>query len=107
MKVLCLIGTRLQFIKEAILQEKFRENEIEEEVVHSGQHYNYNMSDIFFKVFKMREPHYNLNVGPGSHAVISGKVMIAFEEVVIKEKPDVIVVNGDTNITVAGALRRS
>ncbi|MCG0274835.1 MAG: UDP-N-acetylglucosamine 2-epimerase (non-hydrolyzing) [Thermosediminibacteraceae bacterium] len=104
MKVLSLIGARPQFIKEAILQEKLKENGIQEIVVHSGQHYDYNMSDVFFKVLKMREPDYNLNVGSGSHAVVTGKIMIAFEEVVVKEKPDIIVVYGDTNTTVAGAL---
>jgi len=104
MKVLSLIGARPQFIKEAILQEKLKENGIQEIVVHSGQHYDYNMSDVFFKVLKMREPDYNLNIGSGSHAVVTGKIMIAFEEVVVKEKPDIIVVYGDTNTTVAGAL---
>jgi UDP-N-acetylglucosamine 2-epimerase (non-hydrolysing) len=104
MKVLSLIGARPQFIKEAILQEQFEINGIQEIVVHSGQHYDYNMSDAFFKVLKMRKPDYNLNVGSGSHAVVTGKIMIAFEEVVMKEKPDIIIVYGDTNTTVAGAL---
>lgn len=62
MKVLSLIGARPQFIKEAILQEQFEINGIQEIVVHSGQHYDYNMSDAFFKVLKMRKPDYNLNV---------------------------------------------
>lgn len=104
MKVLSLVGARPQFIKEAVLQEQFNKNDIREIVVHSGQHYDYNMSDAFFQVLKMRKPDYNLNVGSGSHAVVTGKIMIAFEEVVMKEKPDVVIVYGDTNTTVAGAL---
>ncbi|MGB9812789.1 MAG: non-hydrolyzing UDP-N-acetylglucosamine 2-epimerase [Thermovenabulum sp.] len=104
MKVISLVGARPQFIKEAVLQEHFIKNGIQEILIHSGQHYDYDMSDVFFKVLGMRKPDYNLNVGSGSHGVVTGKIMIAFEEVVMKEKPDVIVVYGDTNTTVAGAL---
>jgi len=73
-------------------------------LVHSGQHYDYDMSDVFFKVLKIREPDYNLGVGSGSHGEMTGRTMIAFEQVVMKEKPDVILVYGDTDTTVAGAL---
>lgn len=104
MKIISLIGARPQFIKEAVLQEHFIKNGIQEILVHSGQHYDYEMSDVFFKVLKMRKPDYNLNVGSGSHGVVTGKIIIAFEEVVMKEKPEVIIVYGDTNTTVAGAL---
>lgn len=104
MKVISLVGARPQFIKEAVLQEHFIKNDIQEILVHSGQHYDYEMSDVFFKVLKMRKPDYNLNVGSGSHGAVTGKIMIAFEEVVMKEKPEVIIVYGDTNTTVAGAL---
>lgn len=104
MKVISIVGARPQFIKEAVLQEQFDKNGIQEILVHSGQHYDYEMSDVFFKVLKMRKPNYNLDVGSGSHGAVTGKIMIAFEEVVLKEKPDIIIVYGDTNTTVAGAL---
>ncbi|WP_437341524.1 UDP-N-acetylglucosamine 2-epimerase [Caldanaerobacter subterraneus] len=79
MKVISLVGARPQFIKEAVLQEHFIKNDIQEILVHSGQHYDYKMSDVFFKVLKMRKPDYNLNVGSGSHGAVTGKIMIAFE----------------------------
>ena len=72
------------------MQEHFIKNNIQEILVHSGQHYDYEMSDVFFRVLKMKQPDYNLNVGSGSHGAVTGKIMIAFEEVVMKEKPDVI-----------------
>lgn len=62
------------------------------------------MSDVFFEVLKIREPDYNLGVGSGTHAEITGRTMIAFEQVIMKEKPDVILVYGDTDTTVTGAL---
>jgi len=85
-------------------KEQLQKHEIEEVLVHSGQHYDYDISDVFFKVLKVREPDYNLGVGSGTHAEITGRTMIAFEHVVMKEKPDVILVYGDTDTTVAGAL---
>ncbi|NNG67946.1 hypothetical protein HKI81_12240 [Caldanaerobacter subterraneus] len=67
MKIMSLVGARPQFIKEAVLQEHFIKNDIQEVLVHSGQHYDYDMSDVFFKVLGMRKPDYNLNVGSGSY----------------------------------------
>ncbi len=104
MKALSLVGARPQFIKEAVIQEEVQKAGIQEILVHSGQHYDQNMSDVFFKVLKMKEPDYNLNVGSGFHGEVTGKIMIEFEKVVLKEKPDVILVYGDTNTTLAGAL---
>ncbi len=104
MKVISLVGARPQFIKEAVLREKFQERNVEEILVHSGQHYDFNMSEIFFRVLKIQRPKYELKVGSGRHGEMTGKIMILFEEVVLKEKPDVIVVYGDTNTTMAGAL---
>lgn len=104
MKVISLVGTRPQFVKEAVLHKTFKDNGIDEILVHSGQHYNVNMSDVFFKVLDIRQPNYNLNVGSGTHGEMTGKTMIAFEKVVQQEKPDVILVYGDSDTTLAGAL---
>ncbi|HBT39080.1 MAG: Lipopolysaccharide biosynthesis protein [Thermotoga sp. 50_1627] len=104
MKVLSLVGARPQIIKEAVLHEAFKSRGIREILVHSGQHYDRNMSDVFFEVLNIREPDYNLNAGSGKHGEMTGKIMIEFEKVVEKEKPDIIVVYGDTNTTLAGAI---
>jgi len=104
LKVISLIGARPQIIKEAVVQEQLQKHGVQEVLVHSGQHYDYDMSDVFFRVLKMKQPDYNLEVGSGTHAEITGRTMIAFEQVVMKEKPDVILVYGDTDTTVAGAL---
>ncbi|MGJ8454413.1 non-hydrolyzing UDP-N-acetylglucosamine 2-epimerase [Pseudothermotoga sp. U03pept] len=104
MRVLSLVGARPQIIKEAVLHEQFARHGVEEILVHSGQHYDYNMSDVFFEVLKIRKPDYNLNVGSGKHGEMTGKIMIEFEKVVEKEKPELILVYGDTNTTMAGAI---
>ncbi len=104
MKVLSLVGARPQIIKEAVLHEAFKVRRVQEVLVHSGQHYDYNMSDVFFEVLNIREPDYNLNVGSGKHGEMTGKIMIEFEKIVEKEMPDMIIVYGDTNTTLAGAI---
>ncbi len=104
MKVVSLIGARPQFIKEAVINKAFKKAGIEEIIVNSGQHYDYNMSDIFFKTLGIDTPKYNLEVGSGLHGEMTGKIMIEFEKLVMKINPDVILVHGDTNSTLAGAL---
>lgn len=104
MKLISLIGARPQIIKEAILNQEFEREGIEEILVHSGQHYDFNMSDVFFKVLNIKKADYNLGIGSGTHAEMTGKTMIEFEKVVLKEHPDIILVYGDTNTTLAGAL---
>ncbi|WP_041082036.1 non-hydrolyzing UDP-N-acetylglucosamine 2-epimerase [Thermotoga profunda] len=104
MKLISLVGARPQFIKEAILHKEFSKVGIKEILVHSGQHYDFNMSDIFFQVLDIRKPDYYLNVGSGMHGEMTGKIMIEFEKIVLKEKPDIIIVYGDTNTTLAGAI---
>ena len=104
LKVVSLVGARPQFVKEAVVHRALKEANIEEIIVHSGQHYDWNMYDIFFKVLDIKEPDYNLGVGSGSHAYQTGMTMMRFEEVLIKEKPDAVLVYGDTNTTVAGAI---
>lgn len=104
MKVLSLVGARPQFIKEAALHEELKKHGITEILVHSGQHYDINMSDIFFKTLKIKKPDYFLNIKSSFHGEMTGRIMIEFEKVAIKEKPDLILVYGDTNTTLAGAL---
>jgi len=96
-KIISLIGARPQIIKETILNQEFEKEGIEEILVHSGQHYDFNMSDVFFKVLNIRKADYNLGIGSGTHAEMTGKTMIEFEKVVLKEHPDIILVYGNTN----------
>ena len=104
LKVLSIVGARPQFIKEAVITKAFREKGIQEVLIHTGQHYDANMSDLFFSDLQIKKPDYNLGIGSGSHAYQTGTGMIKMEEIVLKEKPDVLLVHGDTNATIAGAL---
>lgn len=104
MKVLSIIGARPQFVKEAVIHDAFKKKRIDEIILHTGQHYDSNMSDIFFKVLEIKKPDYNLGIGSGTHAFQTGKAMMGIEEVCFKEKPDCILVFGDTNATLAGAI---
>jgi len=104
MRLLCLIGARPQFIKEAVVGSELRKAGIDEVLVNTGQHYDANMSDVFIEGLSIKTPDYNLGVGSGSHAYQTATTMLRLEEVVLKEKPDLIMVYGDTNATVAGAL---
>jgi UDP-N-acetylglucosamine 2-epimerase (non-hydrolysing) len=104
MKVVSLVGARPQFIKEAVLNEEFKKNEVEEIIVNSGQHYDYNMADIFFEKLGVTIPKYNLEVGSGKHGEMTAKIMTKFEDLLYEIQPDVVLVYGDTNTTVAGAL---
>ena len=103
MKVLTVVGARPQFIKAVLVSKELRKNH-REILVHTGQHYDRELSDIFFDELGIPKPDYNLGIGSDSHAVQTGKMMIAIEEVLLKEKPDWVLVYGDTNSTLAGAL---
>jgi len=103
-RILSLIGARPQFIKEAIVGAELRKAGIDEVLVNTGQHYDANMSDVFIEGLSIKTPDYNLGVGSGSHAYQTATTMLRLEEVVLTEKPDMIMVYGDTNATVAGAL---
>lgn len=104
MKVMSLVGARPQYVKEAALNPVFRKHKIKEILVNSGQHYDYNMAGAFFKTLGITKPDYNLKVGSGKHGEMTGKIMTEFEKVAEREKPDIILVFGDTNTTLAGAL---
>ncbi len=104
MRLISLIGARPQIVKEAIICKELQKVGVEEILVNSGQHYDRNMSDIFFETLDVKTPDYNLGVGSGLHGEMTGKIMMEFENVVLKKKPDAILVYGDTNTTLAGAL---
>lgn len=105
MKILTVLGARPQFVKAAVLSRVISEREgVEEVIVHTGQHYDKNMSDLFFDEMNIPKPKYNLNINGLSHGAMTGQMLEKIEEVIIEEKPDVLVVYGDTNSTIAGAL---
>jgi len=103
MKNLTVVGARPQFIKAAVVSRQLRKS-AEEVLVHTGQHYDYNMSDVFFEELSIPKPDYNLGISGGSHGKMTGKMLMAIEEVLLREKPDKLLVYGDTNSTLAAAL---
>ncbi|MBH1942048.1 UDP-N-acetylglucosamine 2-epimerase (non-hydrolyzing) [Mobilitalea sibirica] len=106
MKLVTIIGARPQFIKAATFSEIFRK-ENQEVLIHTGQHYDVNMSDVFFDELGIPKPDYNLGVGSGNHGQQTGRMLEKIEHVIMKEKPDGMLVYGDTNSTLAGALAAS
>ena len=103
MKILTVVGARPQFIKAAVVSRLLRQ-QAKEVLVHTGQHYDYNMSDIFFEELDIPKPDYNLGISGGSHGAMTGKMLASIEEVLLKERPDKLLVYGDTNSTLAAAL---
>jgi UDP-N-acetylglucosamine 2-epimerase (non-hydrolysing) len=103
MKVASIVGARPQFIKAAPLDRELRELS-QHVLIHTGQHYDYAMSAVFFEQLEIPEPHYNLGVGSASHAKQTGEMLIRIEETLLEEHPDCVLVYGDTNSTLAGAL---
>lgn len=104
MKILTVIGARPQFIKAAAVSRALKKAGIGEIVVHTGQHYDHNMSEVFFEEMEIRKPDYNLAINDLGHGAMTGRMLEKIEAVLLDEKPGYVVVYGDTNSTLAGAL---
>jgi len=105
MKIITIVGARPQFIKAAAVSREIEKyKDIQEIIVHTGQHFDANMSEIFFEEMHIPKPHYNLNINGLSHGAMTGQMIEKIEEVLMIEKPDWVLVYGDTNSTIAGAL---
>ena len=108
MKIITVLGARPQFIKAAVVSKCIAaETGIYEIIVHTGQHYDTKMSDVFFRELKMPTPKYNLGIGSASHGKQTARMLEGIEEIILDERPDVLMVYGDTNSTLAGALAAS
>jgi len=104
MKLAVIVGTRPEIIKMSPIIRECRRLNLDYFLLHTGQHYSYALDRVFFEQLALPQPQYNLNVGSGSHAEQTGKILIGVEQVLEKEKPDVALVQGDTNTVLAGAL---
>lgn len=104
-KIVTILGARPQFIKAAVLSRIiFERSEIEEVIVHTGQHFDTNMSEVFFDEMQIPNPKYNLDINSMNHGAMTGKMLEGIEEILMMERPDAVVVYGDTNSTISGAL---
>lgn len=110
MKIVTVIGARPQIIKAAAISRAIKQHfceEMQEIIVHTGQHYDNNMSQVFFDELGVPQPDYNLGVGSASHGVQTARMIEGVEDILLKEKPDCLVLYGDTNSTLAGAIAAS
>ncbi len=105
MKIVTIVGARPQFIKAAaVSREIASRSDIKEIIVHTGQHFDRNMSDIFFDEMQIPRPDYNLNINSLNHGAMTGRMIEGIEGILLAEMPDYVMVYGDTNSTLAGAL---
>ncbi|MFQ5606442.1 MAG: non-hydrolyzing UDP-N-acetylglucosamine 2-epimerase [Candidatus Zixiibacteriota bacterium] len=108
LRIVSLVGARPQFVKLAALARRFkcgpRARQIEHLIVHSGQHYDKNLSEVFFDQLNIPVPEVNLKVGSGSHGAMTGAILARFERLLLDRRPDMVIVYGDTNTTLSGAL---
>ncbi len=104
-KIVTILGARPQFVKAAVLSRVISDkDEIEEIIIHTGQHYDSNMSDVFFDEMDISKPKYNLDINGLGHGAMTGQMLEKIEKILMGEKPDAVVIYGDTNSTIAGAL---
>lgn len=104
-QIVTIVGARPQFVKAAVVSKALREvGGIDEKILHTGQHYNPEMSEVFFKELDIPEPHWNLQIGSGSHGEQTGRMLIEIERSLLAAKPDMVMLYGDTNSTLAGAI---
>lgn len=109
-KILTIVGARPQFIKAAAVSRAIKNSfsgEISEQILHTGQHFDSNMSDVFFQEMAIPKPKYHFQISGGSHGKMTGAMLSAIEEVMLEERPDWVLIYGDTNSTLAGALAAS
>lgn len=108
-KIISVVGARPNFMKVAPLHKEFQKhkNKVQHIICHTGQHYDENMSKIFFEDLELPKPNFYLGIGGGSHAEQTGKIMIEFEKILLQEKPDLVIVVGDVNSTIACSLTAS
>jgi len=106
-KIITVVGARPQFIKAATLSRQFQLKGVEELIIHTGQHFDANMSDVFFEEMEIPKPAFQLDIHGLSHGAMTGRMLEGIEEILLKEKPDGLLVYGDTNSTLAGALAAS
>jgi UDP-N-acetylglucosamine 2-epimerase (non-hydrolysing) len=104
LKVAVVLGTRPEIIKMSPIVRALERRSLDFFILHTGQHYSHNMDQVFFNQLKLPQPKYNLKVGSGTHAEETGRMLTGIERVLLKEKPDVVLVEGDTNTVLAGAL---
>ncbi len=107
MKIATVVGARPQFIKAATVSRELKKSGIHEVIIHTGQHFDANMSKVFFQEMEIPEPQYQLEINSLGHGAMTGRMLEKIEEVLIKERPDAVLVFGDTNSTLAGALAAS
>ncbi|MCW8932667.1 MAG: UDP-N-acetyl glucosamine 2-epimerase, partial [Gammaproteobacteria bacterium] len=104
-KIISIVGARPQFIKVAAIKWAVEQHdEIIHQVIHTGQHYDQNMSDVFFRELGLNEPDHYLGIGSASHGAMTGRMLESIEAILLAEKPDWVIVYGDTNSTLAGAI---
>ena len=104
MNISVILGTRPEIIKMSPVIRECEKRGLDYFILHTGQHYSYEMDRVFFEELELPQPKYNLDVGSGTHAEQTGKIMIGVEKVLMREKPDIVLVQGDTNTVLAGAL---
>jgi UDP-N-acetylglucosamine 2-epimerase (non-hydrolysing) len=107
MKIAVILGTRPEIIKMSPVLRALENQTIDYFILHTGQHYSYNLDKIFFEELELPAPKYNLDIGSGTHAEETGKMLIGIEKILKEEKPDIVLVEGDTNTVLAGALAAS